>query len=85
MAKKIIITESMAKRLFGEKVLKEADMSKDEIKKIAKDAAKDAVKNDRDINKDMEKKIKALVAACVNKLFMTLWKSRNFYEDEIKK
>ena len=53
MAKKIIITESMAKRLFGEKVLKEADMSKDEVKKIAKDAAKDAVKNDRDINKDM--------------------------------
>ena len=37
------------------------------------------------LNVDMEKKIKALVAACVNKLFMTLWQRRNFYEDEIKK
>lgn len=85
MAKKLIITESMAKRLFGEKVLKEAELSKDEVKKIAKDAAKETVKNDRDINKDMEKKIKDLVAGCVNKLFMTLWQRRNFYEDEIKK
>ena len=39
----------------------------------------------RKVRQMQEKKIKALVAACVNKLFMTLWQRRNFYEDEIKK
>lgn len=81
MPKKVIITESMLKRLVTKEIIKEAELSKSDVTKIVKDA----IKNDRELNKDIEKKVKSLVAATVNTLFRTLWQRRNFYEDEIKK
>ena len=80
MAKKIIITENMARKIVANEILNE-DATKNEIVKIVKDA----IKNDRETNKDIEKKVKKLVADCVNTLFKTLWQRHNFYEDEIKK
>lgn len=77
MAKKIIISESMFRRLLSE----ESNLSKAEVTNIVKDL----VKNDRQIKMEMEKKVREIVAATVNTLFKTLWQRRNFYEDEIKK
>lgn len=85
MAKKIIITEKMARRLAEDELLMEADLSKSDIEKIAKDAAIKAVGSDRELKREMEKKVKEIVAGCVNTLFQTLWQRRNFYEDEIKR
>lgn len=85
MAKKIIITEKMARKLAEDELLMEADLSKSDIEKIAKDAAIKAVGSDRELKKEMEKKVKEIVAGCVNTLFQTLWQRRNFYEDEIKR
>lgn len=85
MVKKIIITEKMARRLAEDELLMEADLSKSDIEKIAKDAAIKAVGSDRELKKEMEKKVKEIVAGCVNTLFQTLWQRRNFYEDEIKR
>lgn len=79
--KKVIISESMFKRLVVESMLNEADMSKADVEKIVKDL----LKNDRQVKNDMDKRVRELVAASVNKLFMTLWQRRNFYENEIKK
>lgn len=81
MPKKIIISESMLKRIVAEQIIEENDLTKSEVLKMVKDA----VKNDKDVNRDIEKKVKSLVAASVNLLFRTLWQRRNFYEDEIKK
>lgn len=81
MPKKVIITESMLKRLVTKEIIEEAELTKSDVTKIVKDA----IKNDRELNKDIEKKVKSLVAATVNTLFRTLWQRRNFYEDEIKK
>ena len=81
MSKKVIISESMFKKLVAEQVLNEAGLSKSEIV----DAVKDALKNDRTIKTDMEKKVREIVAASVNTLFKTLWQRRNFYEDDIKR
>lgn len=85
MAKKIIITEKMARKLAEDELLMEADLSKSDIEKIAKDAAIKAVDSDRELKKEMEKRVKEIVAGCVNVLFQTLWQRRNFYEDEIKR
>ena len=79
--KKIIINESMLKRLLSEQIIEESDLSKSDVE----DIVKKTVKNDRELNKDIEKKVKALVATSVNTLLKTLWQRRNFYEDEIKK
>lgn len=81
MAKKIIINESMFKRLLSEQIIEEGDLTKSDVSNIVKDA----IKNDRDLNREIEKKVKSLVASSVNTLFRTLWMRRNFYEDEIKK
>ena len=81
MAKKIIINESMFKKLMAEQIIEEGDLTKADVSKIVKDS----FKNDRDLNKEIEKKVKSLVASTVNTLFRTLWMRRNFYEDEIKK
>ena len=80
-SKKVIISESMFKRLVVESMLNEADMSKSDIEKVVRDL----LKNDRQVKNDMDKRVRELVAASVNKLFMTLWQRRNFYENEIKK
>ena len=80
-SKKVIISESMFKRLVVESMLNEADMGKSDIEKIIRDL----LKNDRQVKNDMDKRVRELVAASVNKLFMTLWQRRNFYENEIKK
>lgn len=77
MAKKVIISESMFRKLLSE----ESNLSKTEVANIVKDL----VKNDRQIKGEMEKKVREIVAATVNTLFRTLWQRRNFYEDEIKK
>ena len=77
MAKKVIISESMFRKLLSE----ENNLSKTEVANIVKDL----VKNDRQIKGEMEKKVREIVAATVNTLFRTLWQRRNFYEDEIKK
>ena len=81
MAKTVIINESALKRIITEQIINEADLSKDDVKKIVKDS----FKNDRELNKAIEKQVKSLVAASVNTLFRTLWQRRNFYEDEIKR
>lgn len=81
MGKKVIISESMFKKLLSEQIIEEGDLTKAEVATMIRDS----IKNDRDLNKQIEKKVKALVAASVNTLFKTLWQRRNFYEDEIKK
>lgn len=81
MSKKVIISESMFKKIISEEVLNEAGISKNDIV----DAVKDALKNDRSVKNDMEKRIREIVASAVNTLFKTLWQRRNFYEDDIKR
>lgn len=81
MSKKVIISESMLKRIVSEEIISEGDLTKNDVK----DIVKDAFKNDRQLKKDIEKTVKALVASSVNTLFRTLWQRRNFYEDEIKR
>lgn len=81
MPKKVIISESMMKKIVTESIISEAELSKDDVAKIVKDS----VKNDKGLNKDIEKKVKKLVAQTVNTLFRTLWQRHNFYVDEIQK
>ena len=81
MPKKVIISESMMKKIVTESIISEAELSKDDVAKIVRDS----VRNDKDLNKDIEKKVKKLVAQTVNTLFRTLWQRQNFYVDEIQK
>lgn len=81
MSKKVIISESMFKKIVSEEIIAEGDLTKNDVK----DIVKDTIKNDRQVKKDMEKTVRALVASSVNTLFRTLWQRRNFYEDEIKR
>lgn len=81
MPKKIIIDESMLKKIvFNEMINENLSNDKDLENKI-----KDFIKNNSDIKKEIEKKTKDIVASCINNLFKTLWQRRNFYEDEIRK
>lgn len=81
MAKKVIISENMAKELIARQIIEEGDLTKADVAS----AVKDAIKNDRDVKKEFDKQVRALVANSVNLLFRTLWQRRNFYEDEIKR
>ena len=81
MSKKVIINESVLKKILANQILNEAEISKYDVTKIVKDS----IKNDKEIKKEVEKQVKDLVAKSVNTLFKTLWQRRNFYEDEIKK
>ena len=81
MSKKIIISESMLKKIISEEIIKEGDLTKTDVTNIVKDT----LKNDRQVKNDIEKKVRELVASSVNTLFRTLWQRRNFYEDEIKR
>lgn len=81
MSKKIIISESMLKKIVSEEIINEGDLTKKDVS----DIVKDTFKNDRQLKKDMEKVVRELVASSVNTLFRTLWQRRNFYEDEIKR
>jgi hypothetical protein len=81
MGKTIIINETTLKKIVSEQLLRESELSKNDISNIVRDT----IKNDGQIKKDIEKKVKELVANTVNTLFKTLWQRRNFYEDEIKK
>jgi BMFP domain-containing protein YqiC len=81
MSKKVIISESVLKKILANQILNEAEISKNDVTKIVKDS----IKNDKEVKKEVEKQVKDLVAKSVNTLFKTLWQRRNFYEDEIKK
>ena len=81
MAKKVIINESVLKKILANQLLNEAELTKTDVA----DIVKSTIKNDRDVKKEVEKQVKNLVAQTVNTLFRTLWQRRNFYEDEIKK
>lgn len=77
MPKKVIINESMMKRIIAEGIIAESELTKSDVSKIVKDTIKS--------DKELEKRVKALVASAVNTLFRTLWQRHNFYEDEIKR
>lgn len=77
MPKKVIINESMMKRIIAEGIIAESELTKSDVSKIVKDTIKG--------DKELEKRVKALVASAVNTLFRTLWQRHNFYEDEIKR
>lgn len=81
MPKKVIINESALKKILGNQILSESEVTKKDVA----DIVKDTLKNDREVKKAVEKQVKELVAQTVNTLFRTLWQRRNFYEDEIKK
>ena len=81
MSKKVIINESVLKKILAYQLLNEAELTKTDVA----DIVKSTIKNDRDVKKEVEKQVKNLVAQTVNTLFRTLWQRRNFYEDEIKK
>jgi hypothetical protein len=81
MGKKIIINESILRKIIEREIVNENNFSKSDITSIVRDT----IKGDAQVKKDIEKRVKELVAASVNTLFKTLWQRRNFYEDEIKK
>ena len=81
MSKKVIISESMMKKIVAEQTLNEIGLTKSDVA----DAVKDALKNDSSVKYNIEKRVRELVASSVNTLFKTLWQRRNFYEDEIKR
>jgi predicted nucleotide-binding protein (sugar kinase/HSP70/actin superfamily) len=81
MSKKVIISESMMKKIVAEQTLNEIGLTKSDVA----DAVKDALKNDSSVKSNIEKRVRELVASSVNTLFKTLWQRRNFYEDEIKR
>lgn len=83
MAKKVIITESMAKRIMLEGMLQEGivdDVLKShdfetKVKKIVKDTQKS--------DKEIEKMVKDIIVKSLNKFFKTLWQRNAFYANEI--
>ena len=83
MAKKVIISESMAKRLVSEGIIVESgidDIIKNrDFKKEVKDITVDIVKKDKDI----EKEIKKIVAKSVENLFKTLWQRSQTWTNNI--
>ena len=83
MAKKIIISESMAKRLVSEGIINESgveDILKNrDFKKGVKDTALDAIKKD----KEVEKEIKKIVGKSVENLFKTLWQRSQIWTNSI--
>lgn len=85
MAKKVIVSESMAKKLVMEGIITEGNiddiLKNQEFNKKVKDIAKDAIKND----KELEKQVKKIVAKSVDTLFRTLWQRSVFYQSEIQK
>lgn len=85
MAKKVIVSESMAKKLVMEGIITEGNiddiLKNQEFNKKVKDIAKDAIKND----KELEKQVKKIVAKSVDTLFKVLWQRSAFYQSEIQK
>lgn len=85
MAKKVIVSESMAKKLVMEGIITEGNiddiLKNQEFNKKVKDIAKDAIKND----KELEKQVKKIVAKSVDTLFKVLWQRSGFYQSEIQK
>lgn len=83
MAKKVIISESMAKRLVSEGIITESgvdDIVKNrDFKKEVRDITVDIVKKDKDI----EKEIKKIVAKSVENLFKTLWQRSQTWTNNI--
>lgn len=83
MAKKVILTEAMAKRLMMEEFINEGivdDVIKshdfeNKVKKIVKDTQKS--------DKELEKQMKDLIAKSLNKFFKVLWQRSAFYADSI--
>ena len=72
MPKKIIISEEQLEKI----AINEAEMSKEDIKKIMKDVAKQ--------DKDFEKRIKNIAADVVKNLFRTLWQKNGMYDNDIR-
>ena len=82
---KIIITESMFKRLINESMLNEININ-DLVKSAEfKSKVKDIVKTDKDLEKDIEKKVKSIVAKSVENLFKALWFKRDIYKSDIER
>lgn len=83
MAKKVIISESTAKRLLAEGIIAEANvddiLSSRELTKKVKDITVDTVKKDKEI----EKEIKKIVVTSVEKLFKTLWQRSQTWTNNI--
>ena len=73
MSKKIIISEAQLERI----ALNEAEVSKDEVKRILKDT----VKQDR----DFEQRVKNIAADVVKNLFRTLWQKFGMYDTDIRR
>lgn len=82
---KIIITESMFKRLISEGMLNEISIN-DVIKSAEfKSKVKDIVKTDKELEKDIEKKVKSIVAKAVENLFRALWFKKDVYKSDIER
>ena len=77
--KKIIITESMAKKLMVEQIISESDVSSIINSREFKDAVAKSLKNNDDFERNMEKKIKKIVADSVKALFKGLWERNAFW------
>ena len=73
MSKKIIRSEAQLERI----ALNEAEVSKDEVKRILKDT----VKQDR----DFEQRVKNIAADVVKNLFRTLWQKFGMYDTDIRR
>lgn len=73
MSKKVIISEEQLERI----ALSEAEMSKDDVKKIMKDVAKQ--------DKEFELRVKNIAADVVKNLFRTLWQKNGMYDGDIRK
>ena len=78
--KKVIISESMMKRLVLENIINENSVSdiinsRDFEKKI-----KDTIKND----KDFEKEVKKIIADALSEVFKNFWQRKDFWQGMVK-
>lgn len=77
--KKVIINESMMKRLMVEEIMSKSDIAALGDNRDFKDAVNKALKNNHEADKELEKKVRKIVADAVKVLFRGLWERNNFW------
>ena len=77
--KKVIISESMMRRLVVEEIMSKTDIASLVNTSEFKDGVYKAVRNNKDAERELEKKVRKIVADSVKVLFRGLWERNNFW------
>ena len=77
--KKVIISESMMRRLVVEEIMSKTDIASLVNTSEFKDGVYKAVRSNKDAERELEKKVRKIVADSVKTLFRGLWERNNFW------